>query len=362
MKTIGISIVALLIIVGLIYLLLEKRKDESSFFISTSSQSNARVQNLSLDNPSEDMSHLLDIDALDFPKKKNSFEESEKKDYKAKPELEWIIKIIAPEDYTFKQSDLDNIFDYEWRRNYTSTLFGLASKDSRWTYVQAGDSLDSYTEIELAVNLLDTYNENVPNYDSKKLNRYLVELTEKFKDFEVPIQLAETESIEMAINKAKNLIGLNRKFGKNILIVLKADSKYNGLEFWDALTSLGLQWGDGDIFHWNNKYDFGDQVFFSVWTSTAPGYFFPEEVANGNCNPENLVFGYSIPRNSDPSAVFEIMLESVKYCQKRLGGVLLNYKGEPFNEIKEREEIQEIATKMKEEGIVPGSTMALRLY
>ncbi|HSU55623.1 MAG TPA: cell division protein ZipA C-terminal FtsZ-binding domain-containing protein [Candidatus Dormibacteraeota bacterium] len=44
------------------------------------------------------------------------------------------------------------------------------------------------------------------------------------------------------------------------------------------MMALGLEWGDMDLFHWVNGSDNGDDSFFRVWTSTAPGYFLPEEI------------------------------------------------------------------------------------
>ena len=136
------------------------------------------------------------------------------------------------------------------------------------------------------------------------------------------------EKQESAIKKAKEKVRLNKLFDKDILIGLQSENIYNGKEVWDVLQSLGLKWGDGDLFHWNNSSDYASDQHFSVWTSTEPGYFLPEQVKKGKMNPTNLVFGFSIPRSADPMNVYRIMVNSIKYCQKRLGGQLINKNGE----------------------------------
>ena len=79
-------------------------------------------------------------------------------------------------------------------------------------------------------------------------------------------------------------------------------------------------------------------------------------------NPTNLVFGFSIPRSADPINVYRALINSVKYCQKRLGGVIINRDGEPFNEQLELLQLAELIKQMNDNGIIPGSENALMLY
>lgn len=148
-----------------------------------------------------------------------------------------------------------------------------------------------------------------------------------------------------------------------IVVILKSDVAFNSMLVWDVLQSVGLEWGDGDLFHWKNRgSDYGDEVFFSVWTTTEPGYFLPEDAKDEKMNPKDLVFGFSIPRSADPENVFKVMVKAVKYCQKRLGGTLLNGTKSTFNENEARKDMESALTLMKEKGIEPGSEKALRTY
>ena len=69
-------------------------------------------------------------------------------------------------------------------------------------------------------------------------------------------------------------------------LVAPTGNLYSGREVWDVMLCLGLDYGDGDLFHWINNSGFGDDLFFSVWTSTAPGYFIPNRMATGEGDVE----------------------------------------------------------------------------
>lgn len=152
-------------------------------------------------------------------------------------------------------------------------------------------------------------------------------------------------------------------FAQFFIVVLKSDNHFKPREFWNALVEVGLKWGDGDLFHWENyESDVGDSHFFDVWTSTAPGYFLPEEVTANNCKPKDLIFGFSIPRSADPERVFEMMIEAMEYCQKRLGGVLLDQDGLPFDKGQYRHAISRNNIENGRRGLEPGQEVTLRLF
>jgi cell division protein ZipA len=338
----------------------QKPKSElDNYFISTQSQSNDRVKNLDLDKPSEDASYILDTNKLSIP---NIIREMEKAEYKADPEREWIINLVSADDASFKKEDFNKMFDYDWRSKYSSTIYGFSNEENRWTYANVGGTPDIYSKLQVAVDVQEVFNEENPTYEPQKLKRYIDELEKRIKKYPTKLRIEQPETIELAIVKAKKFVQLNQEFNLEAVIVLQADKQFNGLEMWDALQSVGLKWGDGDLFHWSNDKDYGHDQHFSVWTTTEPGYFFPKEVKEGNMNPQDLVFGFSIPRSADPKNIFEIMLNSVKYCQKRLGGQILDRNMKPFNEEKEKQELSEFLKRMEQKGLKAGSDKALRMF
>ncbi len=355
-----VIIVGVLILGVIVYSKMKSssQSNEDEMFISTQGQSLERVSNLGLDGPSEDASHILDEEKLSFPKIKIE----ERNEFKANPEREWIINLIQVDGGDFKKEDISKMFDYEWRSNFRSTLFGFSPEENIWTYADAGGSPEVYSKLQVAIDVQGVYNDE-QNYSPEKLQRYLTELRKRIQNYPTLLELEVNEPIAEAILKAKNLVGVYDEFNSDEIIVLQSEQGFKGVEVWDVLQSVGLKWGDMDLFHWSNyKSDYGHDQHFSVWTATSPGYFFPEEIKNGNMNPENLIFGFSVPRSADPVNVQKVMIEAVKYCQKRLGGEILNRSGNPFKEKQEIVRMIEFVDKMKLKGLIPGSDNALIMF
>lgn len=357
-----IYIIAGIIVVGLITYFIFTPRSKSGldgYFISTQSESNERIKNLGLDKSSDNASYLLDRNRLSFPDLKR---ETENVDYKPNPDKDWVIDLIPINGEVFKKSDFTKMFDYDWRSNFNSTIYGFSTEENMWTYADAGGTPDIYSKLQVAIDVQDVYNDENPDFDPKKLERYIVELEKRIKKYPTRLKLEQTESIEDAIQKAKGLVRLYRQFNNYAILILQSNNQFNGIEMWDALQSAGLRWGDGDLFHWNNEKDYGHDQHFSVWTATEPGYFLPEKVRDGNMNPQNIVFGFSIPRSADPKNIFDIMINVAKYCQNRLGGQILDRNTQPFDEEKEKQALEELLKRMEAEGIKAGSNKALRMF
>jgi cell division protein ZipA len=125
---------------------------------------------------------------------------------------------------------------------------------------------------------------------------------------------------------------------------------------------LGLEWGDMDCFHWPNDSQNGDSYFFSVETSTAPGYFLPEEVAAGRVHVDDLIFVFSVPRCAKPVEVFDGMNRAVAYCKSRLGGSIVDFDGTSANVSAQRTRIIEVTKKLRSAGFEPGANATLQLF
>lgn len=355
-------IAAVLIVVALIVyrvFLPKSSSTKSGYFISTQSESNERVKSLQLDKRSEDVSYILDTSRLTFP---HMPPKPDTVEYKADPEREWVIDLIQVNGDNFKKNDFNKIFNYEWRTKFPSSLYGFSPIDKRWTFADAGGTPDIYSKLQVAVDVQEIYSDKNMTYDPKELEKYIIELEKRLKKYPAKLRIEPHESIDSAIIKAKRLIALHKEFNHDAIIVLKSNNEYKGIEMWDALQCIGLTWGDGDLFHWNNNKEYGHDQHFSVWTVTEPGYFLPEAIKAGEMNPVNLVFGFSIPRSADAKNIYDIMLNAARYCQKRLGGQLLNKAGNPLDEQKEKHDLADLLKKMETAGIIAGSDKALRMF
>lgn len=352
-------LICLLGFAALAYYFFRSRKSSTDgYFFSSYGQSQERVDSLGLGQPSDDASHLLT--SVKFPF--HEIPQPEEREYKADPQTHWIIDLELSPGGQLTKKELSNIFDRDWRLNFSSTIYGHSPIDNQWTYADAGDSPEIFDSVQVAVNLREIYDSENPGYDPQKLERYLPELEKRIRKYPA-VRSLKAGPVSEAAHTAEKLAQFYQRFNHDAIIVLQSNSTFNGLRAWDALLCTGLKWGDGDLFHWNNfDSGYGHDRHFSVWTSTEPGYFLPEEIKNRNMQPADLVFGFSVPRSAEPKLVFDAMLNVVKYCRQRLGGTILNANGLPFNETEERKKLHELVDDMHRNGLIPGSDPALRMF
>lgn len=149
-----------------------------------------------------------------------------------------------------------------------------------------------------------------------------------------------------------------------VAVVLRAapGTRFSGRDLWDVLLSLGLRWGDMDCFHLDNPVvDLrGDEVLFSVETTTEPGSFLPESIAAG-AEYDDLVFAFSPARSADPLAVIEILERATAYAQRRLGGAVLSSTGEPVDFAGLARDMERTVRQLTELGLPPGARPTLIL-
>jgi cell division protein ZipA len=383
----------------------DKPRPERSYFISTPSESLERLRRLGLATPSEAAPGILDYVGMGAevgraPKSEGrqrsdegpsmgttgegraTDNDSPKREYRADPSLQWIIEISWEDNGVFSREELSKVFNKQWRMQHgDAEVYGYGVMEQRWTYVLAGDSPERFDRVEVGILLLKPAGDEEEDQDAdetpepgqeasgssdadlqRRLESHVRVIEQKLLRYGGKVRSRPQTTMESAVEKAGELRALKAEFQRDVVLVVKSDNFFLGMMAWDALLSLGLQWGDGDLFHWPNPdQDNGDDALFSVWTTSEPGYFFPEGIRAGRYNPEDLVFGYWIARSVYPLQVFDAMIRAAEFCRERLGGRLLDRYGRPFDRVKEREALKDLVQRMTEVGLQPGSERALRV-
>ncbi len=83
--------------------------------------------------------------------------------------------------------------------------------------------------------------------------------------------------------------------------------------------------------------------------------FLTESDKNDEINPKALVFGFTMPTSADPINVYNVMFNSIKYYQKKIGGQIVNTDMLSNNKNKEYEYLKSVLLEMKKENIIPCS-------
>jgi cell division protein ZipA len=342
----------------------EIQKDEQGrivmgdLVLAPESESRGRTELLPT-TPTEDARHVLG--QIDLPKAA-SFDAE--RDYLPEPAVSWIVDVRFADDPRLDPNAISDAFDKGWRKAFGGFMdFGRDVDTRHWTYLISADGPKAVDRLKFAFDYIDVLDDDATLADASLYRRRLEEIGARLKAFGTPIVSASVQPGD-AVQRSKLLRDIKRTQDMSMFLVLKAPpgKRFDGKRVWDVMLCLGLQWGDMDCFHWRNESEIGDSYFFSVYTSTPPGYFLPEEVAAGRVHVDDLVFGYSVPRSGKPVEVFDSMHRAAEYCRKRLGGTVVDGDGNTVDPTMIREQIVEVVDKLRSAGFEPGVNATLQLF
>lgn len=275
---------------------------------------------------------------------------------------QWIVR--ATPSKPLKAAKVAHLFGKEWRKKYGGmTIYGRDTTDTSWTFLISSDGPSEVDDLQFAWPYFASWSDEAQAMTPERFEVRLKAIERAFSG-DIRVSVRAKVSPANAAQRAVELSRLTKELDRDVTVSLVSPKgkMFQGKEIWDVMLSLGLKWGDMDIFHWVDPSDGGVDSFFSVWTSTEPGYFLPEEIAAGRVNCKDLIFGFSIPRSVDPVAVFDRLLAAVRYSQRRLGGNIMIPEGKPLDEKSIKSEISSIVKKLKISGFDPGSIDALRQF
>jgi cell division protein ZipA len=329
-------------------------------YLAPAGASEARVRAILPTKGSEDVSNSLGSIASDAER---SLDEGVR-DYLPEMATDWVIDVQFEGDPRLDPHRISDRFSPAWHeRHGPMTIYALNPDTGHWTFLISADGPAQVTRLKMAWAYLDPNGED-PETPSPQV----------FSDREAAVRkaigplgaaaLKVSLPPDEAADRARRLREIKSRLNYSPTLVLRAPKggRFEGREVWDVMQCLGLKWGDMDVFHWINPGRVGDDSFFSVWTSTPPGYFLPEEIAAGKVRVGDLVFGFSAPRCSQPGQVFESMVRALQYTQNRLGGAIVDDSGSVADIEGIRRKIRSVEQEMKANGFTPGGDGALHLF
>lgn len=324
-------------------------------FLSLASASNERAGAVLSLQPSEDKSGLLGEILV---------QEHRDPGYAPDEHNTMCVTVCPVSGTLFNRSAVLDILGADWLKSSGGPeIFGLPPGETAWTYLRAGGVPEEYAQIKVAWPLSATYRPDWATPNIETLQGYRNDLRRELPRLRA-VEVAASMTVERAAYRARELASLKETCDRTATIVLAADEgrPFSGRTIWDTMLCLGLSWGDMDLFHWENHASVGDDQHFSVWTTTPPGYFFPEEIAADRVLVHDLVFGYRIPRCAAPLEVFNAMVAAAEYAKQRLGGQLLTADNRPFGRDAALEEISSVIGELRAKGFVPGESRTLRIF
>ncbi|MEN6625342.1 MAG: cell division protein ZipA C-terminal FtsZ-binding domain-containing protein [Candidatus Sumerlaeia bacterium] len=327
---------------------------------STRTDEKARVEALLPTTASEDVSHLIDIPECGRPVRVIDGV------YELVPDeqSDWVIDVVFNTPTSVPETTAIGVLNSKPPR---AGIFGIEVRTGLWTGCGSGRANGEVLNVNRLA-LEKTMFVGIPDDETPTvadLNEFLQTMTERARglgDVVLRPRCTPEEAVARARRRREfyeaEIDGFN-----DVGIILRAPggAAFSGREIWDVMLCLGIEWGDMDIFHCLNMAGEGDDNLFSVWTTTPPGYFFPESVARGQ-EYADLVFGLNIARTCTPAVVFDAMMKAARYAQKRLGGEIVDEHGRPADEAAIRARIDARAQYLEQAGCAPGTDAALRMF
>jgi cell division protein ZipA len=332
------------------------RVGDEEIYLAPSSESRPRADAVLPRGPSEDARHVLGTVAV--PRDNDDPDV----DFVPNDVVAWVVHVTFEGDPPLPSAFVMKGIQRELKPYYDGlSIHGYDPAQRRWTYVTPQEPA-AVTKLQLAW-LYEPIDEDEPLATLGAFRDRLRRVTSAVSPLGNASVTAPV-SPEEAVKRAEVLRDVHRRLDRPASLLLAAPDgrRFEGRKVWDVLSSLGLEWGDMDCFHWKNEGGIGDDAFFSVSTSTSPGYFLPEDVIAGRVHVEDLIFQFSIPRTHHPVAVFDAMTRAAAYAQKRLGGTLYDEDGDPAKLDAVRASVDRAARELTAAGFVPGSDSALRLF
>lgn len=196
---------------------------------------------------------------------------------------------------------------------------------------------------------------------AQEMERYLRSASRFFQPAGAIVELRE--SLDSSVRKAQRINLLRTRFARSVeLRLLPAGRPFPARNVWRCAYALGLEWGEMDLFHWENPAT-GNRLF-TLSGLGSPEFFLPERAAEGE-GVNGIALGFELPTARAPLQTLDRMALALEYLRNHLDGKPVTAKGEEldgerFQEI--REQLEEDLEHLNSLGILPGSPEAQQFF
>lgn len=230
-----------------------------------------------------------------------------------------------------------------------------------WQPVEEIDPAARFANLTLAWELTTLVGE-----ESGELARHLSHLVVAASRAALPLGLSQASAREEAREAARRTLRLREireKYARAVeMRLIPAGRSFPSRDVWRGAYSLGLQWGDMDLLHWDDPAT-GTRLF-TVSGAGQPGYFLPERAAEGE-GVAGIALAFELPFSPAPLVVYDRMAVALSYFRQRLGGRPTARDGAELDADRlydDRDALEEAIAEMARAGIAPGSAEAARFF
>lgn len=230
--------------------------------------------------------------------------------------------------------------------------FGFSDTDNRWELVGANTAA-SYHWVCAALQLVDRRGP-ASDGDLTRLGAGLQRMCDLF--MAIPSLPAKADALTRAADLDRLCAGVDIQIGVN---VVARDQGFAGTKLRGLAEAAGLELMSDGSFHARDE--LGVSQF--VLSNLEPVLFAAEEMRG--LVTQGVTLTLDVPRVADGVRVFERMMGVAQQLADALGGAVVDDNRSPFGDKAVgliRAQIEQFQGQMAEQGIAPGSPLALRLF
>ncbi|MEM9023544.1 MAG: cell division protein ZipA C-terminal FtsZ-binding domain-containing protein, partial [Bacteroidota bacterium] len=271
--------------------------------------------------------------------------------------VDWLAVVEYEKGSGITMAQVLTTFNAAWQdQNGWPVLFAYDTRTGYWTNPEAMQAAQ-VTKLCFNWKLVQGRDNIRIVFSEKNLQRFLDGV--RFHAERLgPASVTPQTSVEEGATRARQLGQLVGQCERFALLRLAADDQamYPRDTVWDALLALGLTWNEQDgLFRLENRqFNWGERDFFTIGTTTEPGFFDPREGHTQGGGMTDLILGFSIPRSAHPEGVGHALFRAAGHLQERLGGTITNIDGEPLDTNALGAEIATISQALREAGFPAG--------
>ncbi len=236
-------------------------------------------------------------------------------------------------------------------------IHGRSYPSNVWVNLEEASSADRFSDVVVSVQMVDRRGP-VTESELTRTNSLVYELAEKLnRKFQFDM------TVEEAIDQAVRLDHFCQRHDVLVIVNIAAQegSEFAGNDIQRISERSRMQIGEMGMFHFLDPRTGHNR--FTLANRFEPGSFDP--AALKTFSTRGLTLFMSIPRVSDPLAVFDEMIAVAQYAASELSGQLRDPDDGEIGESgvqKIRQQVTDIEELFHRVGIVPGSEAALRLF
>ena len=274
------------------------------------------------------------------------------------PKIDFVINLPGPGPVSRNQA-LGIYKQNEYLIEKPHKIYGLEQRTGLWSDLEKDPPHCQYSDLTLAIQMVDSKG----SITESELNIFA----------QLALKLADTlhrppkfpMSFEQALICTQELSAFCQTHDvlASINIVANSVSGFTGRAIEQAALRQGMEFGDLNIFHMKNDDNVGCRHLFSMANRFQPGVFDLNKL--DMFKTKGITLFMSVPCAHNPYKVFDKMLDTGKKLCEILDGQMLDQENKALTEQGLqviRAQIEQIATQMQSEGVIPGSMGAIRLF